>query len=323
MKVYILGAGISGAIMYSILKDDFDVTVIEKSKPAAKEHKAVMHFQDPEIGRILNIELKKAIVRKCIYYNGEYYNESNLFLSNLYSLKTIGVLESRSIIDLSDKERWVGECDVNFSKVVDPESNSFNVEVTSIKENKIFCVSTEYKVFSYDVIISTIPLFRLLVLLGEPYNIEFVYNPIWVYRTALKEKFSSVFQTFYFPDMDYPIYRVTIDEGLLIIESLKECDMRQMISALRFMGISDHLFGDKIEWEESIQRIGKIKPIDDLTRKSLLYGITSKYNIYSLGRFALWQNIRTGDVYKDALKIKSMIKTPEEARKYIMWKEIN
>jgi hypothetical protein len=321
MKVYILGAGISGAIMYSILKDDFDVTVIEKSKPAAKEHKAVMHFQDPEIGRILNIELKKAIVRKCIYHNGEYYNEPNLFLSNLYSLKTIGVLESRSIIDLSDKERWVGECDVNFSKVIDPESNSFNMEVTSIKDGNIFYGN---RASQYDIIISTIPLFRLLALLGEPCNIEFVYNPIWVYRTEFKEKFSSVFQTFYFPDPDYPIYRATIDEGLLIIESLKKCDdMRQVISALRFIGISDYLFSKEIEWEESIQRIGKIKPIDDLTRKSLLYGITSKYNIYSLGRFALWQNIRTGDVYKDALKIKSMIKTPEEARKYIMWKEIN
>jgi len=320
MKVDILGAGISGAIMYSILKDSFDVTVIEKGKPAAKEHKAVMHFQDPEIGRILNIELKKAIVRKCIYYNGEYYNESNLFLTNLYSLKTIGVLESRSIIDLSDKERWVGECDVNFSKVISPETNLFNMEVTSIKENNIFCGS---KVFSYDVIISTIPLFRLLVLLGESCSINFVYNPIWVYIAEFEEKFSSVFQTFYFPDQDFPIYRVTIDEGSIIVESLSECSERQIISALRFMGISDYLFSKNIEWKSHVQRIGKIKPIDDLTRKSLLYGITSKYNIYSLGRFALWQNIRTGDVYKDALKIKSMIKTPEEARKYIMRKEIN
>ena len=54
------------------------------------------------------------------------------------------------------------------------------------------------------------------------------------------------------------------------------------------------------------QKYGKISEIDERTRKGLLYELTARHGIYSLGRFATWRNILLDDVVDDIAAIKKM-----------------
>ena len=63
------------------------------------------------------------------------------------------------------------------------------------------------------------------------------------------------------------------------------------------------------------QRFGKIEPIADDERKSLLFRITHEHGVYSLGRFATWRNILLDDVVDDIVAIKRLARAaPYEIR---------
>jgi hypothetical protein len=55
------------------------------------------------------------------------------------------------------------------------------------------------------------------------------------------------------------------------------------------------------------QLIGKMVPIDDHLRKEFMHHATSRYNIYSLGRFATWRPILLDDVVDDLTVIEKMM----------------
>jgi hypothetical protein len=118
--------------------------------------------------------------------------------------------------------------------------------------------------------------------------------------------------TYYFTGTNTAVYRASIVEDELIIEStfsiMKE-DVVEVSNAFGLMGI-------KIEpiVENYVQSYGKINPLNANVRKDMLYRITQDYSIYSLGRFATWRNITLDDVYLDVLKIKSWINQSEYDR---------
>ena len=55
------------------------------------------------------------------------------------------------------------------------------------------------------------------------------------------------------------------------------------------------------------QNNGKIVKMNDSIRKNFILQATLRYNIYSLGRLAIWKNIVLDDMYKDMLKIKKLM----------------
>jgi len=64
------------------------------------------------------------------------------------------------------------------------------------------------------------------------------------------------------------------------------------------------------------QNIGKILPIDDSVRKYFILTLTERYNIYSLGRHAVWKPLRIDDLLKDIEQIKKLISLRERSREY-------
>jgi hypothetical protein len=59
--------------------------------------------------------------------------------------------------------------------------------------------------------------------------------------------------------------------------------------------------------ETTTQRFGKIAPIDDQWRKKFIFGLSTKNNIFSLGRFGTWRNILLDSVLNDITVIKKLM----------------
>ena len=78
-----------------------------------------------------------------------------------------------------------------------------------------------------------------------------------------------------------------------------KCAFGVNITALEFLGVST-------------QRYGKIDPISDTARKNLLFQLTHKHNVFSLGRFATWRNILLDDVVDDITVIKRLLRASSE-----------
>ncbi len=125
---------------------------------------------------------------------------------------------------------------------------------------------------------------------------------------------ADVFQTIYFPDPETPVYRASITGSLLIIE---EVASRSEESAP--LSLVEDAFGINAETLEPLgqseQSYGKVDELPALTRKRLLYELTCRHGIYSLGRFATWRNILLDDVVDDIVVIKMPLEQWEAIRK--------
>ncbi len=325
-EIVILGAGLAGTIMYSVLNKK--AIVIEKNSPNANSHHAVLHFRNPELGRVLDLNFKKIKVQKSIVYKGKHYNTSNLFFSNQYSLKLLDTLTERSIEDLEEKERWVTTEAIPYNHILHAQNLHSNCQIVGVNQGNIAYMKDEEKKERYfDTIISTLPMNVTLKLAGEKISddVKFEHSEIWIYTAELPEELSKVYQTIYYPDIFSSVYRATLDENKLIIEATERCVDHHLTDVLENFGFrGQHLCQQEItsaDFTESHQQFGKIKPLSDNVRQSILNTLTTKHNIYSIGRFALWKNVRADDIYKDALKIKEMIKIPKDAQRYLMRKE--
>jgi len=174
-----------------------------------------------------------------------------------------------------------------------------------------------------DTIISTLPLPVLLSLVSESVQFPddvFKSSVIYTYRAKFPAGFCDVYQTLYYPDTNHPVYRATIDRDEVIVEATKKCTEIILGKVVEDFGIKPPT---ELDFTERAQKHGKIKPLEEETRRVLLNALTTKYNIYSIGRFALWKNVRADDMYKDALRIRELMRVSEESAQYLLRKERN
>jgi hypothetical protein len=116
-----------------------------------------------------------------------------------------------------------------------------------------------------------------------------------------------VYQTIYFPDPEQPVYRASITDDLLIVESTREPDILEMNNVMEAFGI--YTLNDDLGRVE--QRYGKIVPLPTEPRRALLTRLTTQHSIYSLGRFATWRNVLLDDVVADLAVIRRLLRASE------------
>ena len=116
---------------------------------------------------------------------------------------------------------------------------------------------------------------------------------------------ADVFQTIYYPSPNMATYRASITGDLLIIERTRAMTQMEFIDVLGSFGLGN-IDVSLIE-QDHTQRFGKIRPIDDATRRNAIFSLTQDHGIYSLGRFAVWRNVLLDDVVSDAAVIKRLI----------------
>jgi hypothetical protein len=281
----IVGAGLSGLIAAHIWPN---AEVFEIAEGPSEQHKALLRFRSEVVQQVTGIEFKKVKVRKGIWaYN--VFVQPNIQIANAYSAKCLGFIQpERSIWNIEPVERYIAPKDL-YSMMVDNCLRRIHWGVN-------------YS-FDKEPCISTIPMPVLLRKLNIQFPQDFHHKTITVQRFLIKD--CEAYQTIYYPVSNHSVYRASITGDLLIVEHAGEPygNWDEEIRA------SFGLWGAEIfELGAVEQKYGKIAPVDDAMRKHQLFELTTKHNIYSLGRFAIWKNILLDDVVEDAAVIKRLMR---------------
>lgn len=288
----ILGAGLSGLIAATQFHD---AEVYEANGYDAITHRAVLRFRSPVLSNLVGIPFRKVTVRKSIWMDGCHVLP-NIQLANLYSRKTNGAYLDRSIWNLDPVERYIAPetLQQDLAEII---GNRINWN-SPIGPNDIDNLTGK------EPVISTLPMPMLMDMLGHVDKPHFAFKSIVVDRYRVHG--ADVHQTVYFPSLDSAAYRASITGDMLIVERSGEMLSDDIADVCGAFGV--HPADLEVIEESHKQRYGKIAPLaSDYERRAFIYETTTKHNIYSLGRFAVWRNILLDDVVHDTAVIKRLI----------------
>lgn len=278
----ILGAGLSGCIASLMIPGS---KVYEPLKEV-KKHQGLLRFKNDSISKTLGIPFKKVKVYKGIRHNDKFVELSPHYITR-YVRKVSQHLSHRSICNLETSERFIAPKDFH-ERLLNIVKPIYNYNWFDNNPNM--------------PMISTLP----INILSVPLQLDI---PVLQYESINISRYKipncDMHMTYYFTGANTAVYRASIVEDELIIEStfdITKDDVTEVTNAFGLMGI-------KLESiiENYVQVYGKITPWCDSERKTILYKLTKEHNIYSLGRFATWRNIQLDDVYKDILRIKEWV----------------
>jgi hypothetical protein len=326
-KIIIIGAGLAGTIAYNALRS-YDPIVIESKPPTPKikTHPAIMRLRDPQIAKYIGTDCSKIKVTKGIYFDDFPQTSSDIQLNNLYSRKVYGSLGNRSLNDLGEQERWL------IDGYRPPDNIIWNRKVSSIQNGIVNCQNrdnpgTSIEKHKYDICVSTIPMPAMFNIVGTPKDVldstEFDCNPVYVLRLKLNIP-SNIHQTIYYPEPTTSIYRATIQNQTMIIESMDDESYpfnvgewkAELKMICRSFGIEINNIDRSLDYCWKKIPIGKIKPIDEDKRLHYIMWLTDKHNIFSFGRFSVWRPLRTDHLISDIEKIKRIIKAGDIRSRY-------
>lgn len=316
MKVVIIGAGLAGRVAYGALHN-YKPKVFELAPKMPNNHKAVMRLRDKEVAKLLGVQVREIVVHKSIWDDGVHRDKATISDNNQYSMKLYGEIGNRSLLKSGTRvKRYI--FDKPWQPPDDTEWGCNLVQITHRPGDKKGCVlhfergsrrgRTEKMAIPCDVCITTIPMKATLIAASITYghSLKFKASPIHVMRRKLMTK-SEVNQTVYFPSVDESIYRITIQEQDLIVESTNTIS-KSKLDSLLYLAFGLNM--GEVEWvnEKSYhQPFGKLNSISERIRKDMIFRLTDNYNIYSFGRHAIWKPIRSDDLVEDIEKIHSMM----------------
>ena len=320
-NIKIIGGGLAGLIAAHHFKN---ANVFEAG-PRMQMHNALLRFRGDDVSKITGIPFRKVRVYKEIYWHGKtYQGKCPMAWANLYAKKVTGKISGRSIMKLDEADRFIAPDDF-YDQMVD----------RLLDEGRLFfnCpVSGEDIKRTQDGItgwINTAPLHIVLAQLGDTGLLperesSFDRAPIAVHRYKICTP-CDVYQTIYFPSHNIDVYRASITGDTLIVESINAANVVgqhefEMESVLRAFGLVE----SDIDWESETkidQKYGKIVDMDEKARQAILFHLTDKHNIFSLGRFATWRNILLDDVAADLPRIEKMMMASDYMRNRIRYLE--
>lgn len=295
----IVGAGLAGLLAAHAWPG---ASLVEAAARPTEVHKAVLRFRTRNVANLVGIEFRAVRVHKGIWQSTKFV-EPNIRSANLYAQKVLGagaLRGDRSIWNLAPVERFIAP-DTLYAQLLD-----------SVGHRVRWGEEADFAALALDEpVVSTAPLPIALASLDIETKEQFRRAPITVRRWRIPG--ADVFQTVYFPTPEHAMYRASITGDMLIAEFSSadaespmdaamddiKCAFGVNITALEFLGVST-------------QRYGKIDPISDTVRKNLLFQLTHKHNVFSLGRFATWRNILLDDVVDDITVIKRLLRASSE-----------
>jgi len=286
----ILGAGMAGCLAGII---NPKAKIYEAAGENYSVHKAVLRFRSDAISKITGIVFDKVKVMKSIWYDGKEASISPRFIS-MYGKKVGDFYSVRSIVNVESVDRWIAPDNFHdILKDILKKNISYNitVDIGMLKEMK-------------RPIISTLPIMVLSKLLGMQFDIgERKMSSIYVYRYKIKD--CRMYSTVYYPQRNFDIYRASITDDILSIESigsaLSDIEYNQVLSSF---GIE---LNDVSRIGSYCQNYGKLVAINEQIRREFIMNSTINHGVYSLGRFAIWKNILLDDVLNDIYRIREFI----------------
>lgn len=296
----IVGAGMAGLLAGHILRRHRPL-IVEAQESLPNNHAALLRFKTPKVSEATGIPFLKVYVRKAVMTSKGLSDRPSLADNNEYSIKVTGEALDRSVLDLSPGERYIAPEDF----ISQMESN-LNIQF-GYKWNP---TRDEFDINQPEdgTIISTVPMPTLMKMVEWPAIPEFKHKRIWTVTAYVEDPPASLYQTIYYPDRRRDYYRASLTGNRLSLEYIQsvEREIAQMdvMKVLDDFGIYHPKWNMKplIHYHEEYikaQFYGKLLPIDEMERKAFIIGMTDKYDIWSLGRFATWRQILLDDVVDD------------------------
>ena len=295
----IYGSGLAGLLSANVLRTH-NPEVREAQSSLPNNHSALLRFRSDKVGAACAIQFKKVRVNKAIKYGKEIITTPNLYMSNMYSQKVTGSIIDRSINNLDPVDRYIAPPDL-ILKMSEGCKINYNEKMTrkTLTEAKIGHRGRP--------IISTIPMPVLMKLVGWKEMPEFPKQKIWTMKAEIDAPHCDVYQTIYYPSEIFSHYRISIVGNVVISESIRKPD--ENAGSHIMSSLYDDLRAKRlVDIKESEQEYGKIMPIDEHLRKRFIFEMTTKHNIYSVGRFATWRQLLLDDVVEDIQHIEQFIK---------------
>jgi hypothetical protein len=280
----IYGAGMAGLLAGNMLRR-FDPKILEAQSSLPNNHSALLRFRTGEVGNLTGIPFEKVRVLKAIgRICGKLDNIVTLRDNNEYSFKVAGEIINRSILSLDPVDRYIAP-----HNLISQLAQQCDIYYDEPMAHPVECIST-------------IPMPRLMDIVGWKDRPEFKYKPIVTVNATLSSPHVDVYQTIYFPDERLPYYRASLTGNLLTVEypghvEPHECDWERL---LNYFGVWACSMGNVTVKR---QEYGKLLPIDEALRKQFILAMTDQYRIYSVGRFATWRQILMDDVVQDLRRI--------------------
>ncbi len=266
--------------------------IIEPGPERDSDHQAILRLRTDNITKLLNIPTKGVTVYKSIWYDHWEVQPTPRMLS-LYSKKVTGRIESRSILDISPKKRFI------------PPKNLYSIllEMNNIKYN------TELALDIHDncPIVSTMHMPELARELEYDLDSigQFNYKPIYVTKYLLYK--CDSYATIYYPGKETFVYRASLNQNELIIESSYKFQDNELGYILDSFGLHAADVREQVVNNHK-QKYGKISEINNDKRNQFITKLTLDHNIYSLGRFATWRpKVMLDDVIDDVQVIRRLI----------------
>ncbi len=300
--MYIIGAGLAGclaAIKYP------EATVLEANPEPTVNHKALLRMRTPMVPVLTGIMFKAVPARKFVWDGAKSKCRANAFDIINYSRKTTGSVSLRSISELKNSIRYIPPNDLHeqlLKRIGD--RIKYDQIVNTISNGVIATGKDEW--MAHGPIISTMAIGDNLFATDTDIDMKFNIEARAIYISRIELISYDIHMTVYFPDPDLAVYRASISGNILTVEAnniLSDVDMEEVKAAFCIRPEDINV----VTLNNHPQSMGKIQPIPDEVRKTLLHKMTQEHNLYSLGRYACWRNILLDDVVQDIEVIDRLI----------------
>ena len=296
-KIIILGAGVGGLSAACWLKQFTDnfIVVEEKDSVPLLFDKGV-HYLHSKPRLPFDFEFKEIFLHDCVLTeNGKFKNEPDLMDNLQYSEKIKGVQYSSSIFEIGKQNKVFVPADNNMNSLIKkfaseiPEENFLFSHIAKKidTKKKIITLSNKGKIkkIKYDVIISTIPLNIMANMAGVKIKEEdFSYSDISILNMKVDKISPNWLINIYVPNPDTLIYRASIINGQISIESTKPISNIEKAKQMFYMFHIDEKTATDFNW-----RNAKINSIDNKERIDLL-NVLGEMGIVQIGRYGMWDN---------------------------------
>jgi len=344
-KITILGSGQTAMIAAIMLANrGYNIDILD-DKPLAQSHFALLRFKTKQIEEETGISCEEVEIKKAIYFDGKIHNESNIKMDNLYAKKVTSKIQKRSIGSLGVGKRYIPPMDF-FDQLIN-KCRKLNVNFNQVANLNNFLELFLEDIQEDSTIISTLPMPKMHQLVNQ-LDINFDFEKVYVVEFEVPNcnVHQTIYYPTILDSTNNPAYRISVIGNNIKCEisentmkefwnpeeqntqneelpATKEFKFEKLLKNLDTqiwnsfgIEIGDHAVNDLVQnclyngVESTIkeQKFGKISPINEQLRQSIIYNLTKNHSIYSLGRFSCWKQILLDDVVQDVKKIENMIK---------------
>ena len=299
IKYLIIGAGIGGLSAGAFLKErGEEFVVIEKGSSVPNNLSNGLHYlHDTDFELPFQMSFKKCTLTENIWDTKTNQFTDKAMLPDLfsYSRKVMDNLRHpSSIMDPGKREcayvpesNDMNELIVKYTEYIGEDNFIFNTTVNQIDLKKKIAVigNGQNDYIEYEYLITTAPLNLFIQMIGEDSTNFLKHKPLHITNYKAKNVVPNWLIILYMADQKFPPYRITCFNNIISMESLYEMTHDDEV-------IVKYIAGDLFDYD--LDSVSKYKwetgRIFGLTREQRMKLVTelAKYNVFPVGRFALW-----------------------------------